>query len=191
MINPLYVCTGYGIVMNLAATHYNCTSPMDYISHHTLHSHIPIHHHTNHTAVTNHSFALMPHHTCTSFTHSHLSSTHTLTLCEVLFSLANISERSSYSSCYRCVSPRTAWPWISEPVPVTPTSAWYCLQSLPCLWYSCFCLLTLPVWFCLLILLQVDPLASDHSLQVYRPPGHHTDLMILASILIMKKIHWD
>ncbi len=32
---------------------------MDYISHHTLHSHIPIHHHTNHTAVTNHSFALI------------------------------------------------------------------------------------------------------------------------------------
>ncbi len=46
-------------VMNLAATHYNCTSPMDYISHHTLHSHIPIHHHTYHTAVTNHSFALI------------------------------------------------------------------------------------------------------------------------------------
>ncbi len=46
-------------VMNLATTHYNCTSPMDYISHHTLHSHIPIHHHTNHTAVTNHSFALI------------------------------------------------------------------------------------------------------------------------------------
>ncbi len=45
--------------MNLAATHYNCTSPMDYISHHTLHSHILIHHHTNHTAVTNHSFALI------------------------------------------------------------------------------------------------------------------------------------
>ncbi len=45
--------------MNLVANHYNCTSPMDYISHHTLHSHIPIHHHTNHTAVTNHSFALI------------------------------------------------------------------------------------------------------------------------------------
>ncbi len=34
--------------------HYNCTSPMDCISHHSLHSHIPIHHYTNHTAVTNH-----------------------------------------------------------------------------------------------------------------------------------------
>ncbi len=44
--------------MNLVTTHYNCTSPMDYISHHALHSHIPIHHHTNHIVVTNHSFAL-------------------------------------------------------------------------------------------------------------------------------------
>ncbi len=34
--------------------HYNCTSPMDCIFHHSLHSHIPIHHYTNHTAVTNH-----------------------------------------------------------------------------------------------------------------------------------------
>ncbi len=58
-------------VMNLAATHYNCTSPMDYISHHTLHSHIPIHHHTNHTAVTNHSFALIA--------SPHLHLIHTLT----------------------------------------------------------------------------------------------------------------
>ncbi len=47
------------IVMNLVATHSNCTSPMDYISHHALHSHIPVHHYTNHTAVTIHSFALI------------------------------------------------------------------------------------------------------------------------------------
>ncbi len=26
---------------------------------------------------------------------------------------------------------RTAWPWISEPVPVTPNSAWYCLRLCP------------------------------------------------------------
>ncbi len=62
---------GGGSVMNLAATHYNCTSPMDYISHHTLHSHIPIHHHTNHTAVTNHSVALIA--------SPHLHLIHTLT----------------------------------------------------------------------------------------------------------------
>ncbi len=36
----------------------------------------------------------LPHHTCTSFTHSHKSSTQTLTHCEVLFSPGYISERS-------------------------------------------------------------------------------------------------
>ncbi len=68
-------------VMNLAATHYNCTSPMDYISHHTLHSHIPIHHHTNHTAVTNHSFALIasPHlHLIHPLTYKQHTNTHPL-----------------------------------------------------------------------------------------------------------------
>ncbi len=66
------------IVMNLAATHYNCTSPMDYISQHTLHSHILIHHHTNHTAVTHHSFALIasPH---LHLIHSHTYKQHTYT----------------------------------------------------------------------------------------------------------------
>ncbi len=54
----LWHCSGV-IVMNLVATHSNCTSPMDYISHHALHSHIPVHHYTNHTAVTIHSFALI------------------------------------------------------------------------------------------------------------------------------------
>ncbi len=73
-------------VMNLVPTHSNCTSPMDYISHHALHSHIPVHHYTNHTAVTIHSSLWLPHHTCTSFSLSHKSSTQTLTQCEVLFS---------------------------------------------------------------------------------------------------------
>ncbi len=47
------------IVMNLVTTHPNCTSPMDYISQHALHSHIPVHHYTNHTAVTIHSSTLI------------------------------------------------------------------------------------------------------------------------------------
>ncbi len=46
-------------VMNLVPTHSNCTSPMDYISHHALHSHIPVHHYNNHTAVTIHSSTLI------------------------------------------------------------------------------------------------------------------------------------
>ncbi len=82
------------VVMNLVPTHSNCTSPMDYISHHALHSHIPVHHYTHHTAVTIHSSLWLPHHTCTSFSHSHKSSTQTLTQCEVLFSPGYISERS-------------------------------------------------------------------------------------------------
>ncbi len=78
-------------VMNLVATHYNCTSPMDYISHHALHSHIPIHHYTNHTAVTIYSLALIvsPHlhliHSHTFNQHSHMHSPRSLVLPRLTF----------------------------------------------------------------------------------------------------------
>ncbi len=71
-------------VMNLVTTHYNCTSPIDYISHHALHTHIPVHHYTNHTAVTIHSLVLIasPHlHLILTLTfkqHSHLHSLRSL-----------------------------------------------------------------------------------------------------------------
>ncbi len=84
-------------VTNLVATHYNCTSPMDYISHHALHSHIPIHHYTNHTAVTIHSLALIvsPHlhliHTHTFKQHSYMHSPQSLVLAP-----ADISERLTF-----------------------------------------------------------------------------------------------
>ncbi len=77
---------GGGSVMNLVTTHYNCTSPMDYISHHALHTHIPVHHYTNHTAVTIHSLVLIasPHlHLILTLTfkqHSHLHSLRSLVL---------------------------------------------------------------------------------------------------------------
>ncbi len=64
----------------------NCTSPMDYISHHALHSHIPVHHYTNHTAVTIHSLVLIvsPHlhliHSHTFKQHSHMHSLQSLVL---------------------------------------------------------------------------------------------------------------
>ncbi len=153
--------------MNLVPTHSNCTSPMDYISHHALHSHIPVHHYTNHTAVTIHSSLWLPHHTCTSFSHSHKSSTQTLTQCEVLFSPGYISERSPIHPAIS-VWPRTARPWNSEPVPVTSTSAWYCLRLCFASDIPVFACWPLPVCFCLCsinILLQVNPLASDQSLQ--------------------------
>ncbi len=133
--------------MNLVPTHSNCTSPLDYISHHALHSHIPVHHYTNHTAVTIHSSLWLPHHTCTSFSHSHKSSTQTLTQCEVLFCPGYISERSSPYLLSLCVTPDC------------PTfDLWTCacdldpclvlFTSLLCLWYSCYARWPLPVWFC-------------------------------------------
>ncbi len=71
--------------MNLVTTHSNCTSPMDYIPimhcTHTFPSTItPI---TQLSPFT--SLVLIVSHTCTSFTHTHLSSTLTCTHCEVLF----------------------------------------------------------------------------------------------------------
>ncbi len=157
------------------APHYSCTSPMDCISHHALHSHIPIHHYTNHTAVTNHSLALIVSpHLHLIHTHTHLSSTLTCTHREVLF-LPRLTFLSVIhpASCYLCVWPRTARPWNSEPVPVTPTSAWCCLRLCPASDIPVFACRPLPVWFCLCLinlLLQMDPHAFDQSLQQQRWP---------------------
>ncbi len=89
----------------------------------------------------------LPHHTCTSFSHSHKSSTQTLTQCEVLFCPGYISERSSPYLLSLCVTPDC------------PTiDLWTCacdldlclvlFTSLLCLWYSCYAHWPLPVWFC-------------------------------------------
>ncbi len=154
--------------MNLVATHYNCTSPMDCISHHSLHydTYISIHHCTNYTAVTN-----QPWLSCrTSFTHPHISSTLPYTCCEVLF-LPRLTFLSVIhpASCDLCVWPRTARPQNSEPVPVTPTSAWYCLHLCSASDIPGLACRPLPVWFCLCLinlLLQMDPHAFDQSLQL-------------------------
>ncbi len=112
---------------------------MDYISHHALHSHIPIHHYTNHTAVTIHSLALIasPHlhliHSHTFKQHSHMHSPRSLVLAP-----ADISER--YSSCYLCVWPRTARPWNSEPEPVLwprPLPGIVYVSALPLIFLFC------------------------------------------------------
>ncbi len=68
-------------VMNLVATHHYCTSPLDYISHHALHTHIPVHHYTNYTAVTIHSLVLIasPHlHLIPTLTYKQHTYTHPL-----------------------------------------------------------------------------------------------------------------
>ncbi len=133
--------------MNLVPTHSNCTSPMDYISHHALHSHIPVHHYTNLTAVTIHSSTLI------ASPHLHLILTHikaahkhsrTAKSCFALATFLSVLPRI----CYRCVWPRTAWPSISEPVPVTSTPAWYCLRLCFASDIPVFACWPLPVWFC-------------------------------------------
>ncbi len=116
-----------GAVMNLVATHYNCTSPMDYISHHTLHSHIPIHHHTNHTAVTNHSFALIasPHlHLIHPLTYKQHTYTHPLRS----LVLPWLTFPSGFPSVSFCVLPGllTLSPDRLLPASLTPPALWLC-----------------------------------------------------------------
>ncbi len=71
-----------GGVMNLVATHYNCTSPMDYISHHALHPHIPLHqsHSCHHSLINPDCFTTPAPHS-----HTHISSSLPCTHREVLF----------------------------------------------------------------------------------------------------------
>ncbi len=120
-------------VMNLAATHYNCTSPMDYISHHTLHSHIPIHHHTNHTAVTNHSFALIasPHlHLIHPLTYKQHTYTHPLRS----LVLPWLTFPSGFPSVSFCVLPGllTLSPDRLLPASLTPPALWLSSLSAAC-----------------------------------------------------------
>ncbi len=114
-------------------------------SHHTTDAHHPwtttpiIHCTTTHTvpstiapitqlsSITNQPWLSC--HTCTSFTHPHISSTLPYARCKVLF-LPRLTFMSVIhpAICYLCVWPWTARPWNSEPVLVTSTPAWYCLR---------------------------------------------------------------
>ncbi len=107
----------------------------------------------------------LPHHTCTSFTHSHKSSTQTLTQCEVLFPPGYISERIS-----QFVFPCTTWT-----VDLLFWSFAACLSDLAC-WYL-LCLLPAPTlhcpccWFCLAFTTPVttfDHCLSDHLLSIIK-----------------------
>ncbi len=137
--------------------HYSCTSPMDYNSHHSLHSHIPIHQYTNYTAVTNQPWLSC--HTCTSFTHPHISSTLPYTRGEVLF-LPRLTFLSVFPVFCFPVFTWTAyilWPfaaclltlpalWYPLCLLPAPTFALPLLLILSCLRDTCYCLWPLPVW---------------------------------------------
>ncbi len=147
--------------MNLVATHYNCTSPMDYISHHALHSHIPIHHYTNHTAVTIHSLALIvsPHlhliHTHRFKQHSHMHSPRSLVLPRLTFwafPLYSVYLDCLYNSDHLLPAFLTLPAlWYPLCLPPAPTFALSLLLILPCLHDTCYCLWPLSVWPCLVV----------------------------------------
>jgi len=111
----------------------NCTSPMDYISHHALHSHIPVHHYTNHTAVTIHSLVLIvsPHlhliHSHTFKQHSHMHSLRSLVLPWLTFP-------SGFPCVSTCVlpGPLTLSPDRLLPALLTPPAYWLSSLSAAC-----------------------------------------------------------
>ncbi len=139
--------------MNLVATHSNCTSPMDYISHHALHSHIPVHHYTHHTAVTIHSLVLIvsPHlhliHSHTFKQHSHMHSLRSLVFPWLTFWAFPLFSDSLY-----LLWPFAACPFdpacllISSLSAACPDLALSLLLILSSLHYSCYYLWPLPVW---------------------------------------------
>ncbi len=83
-------------------------------------------------------------HTCTSFTHPHISSTLPYTRCEVLF-LPRLTSLSVYHSLWLlllCLTPDclTLELWTCA-CDLDPCLVLF--MSLLCLWYSCYCLLTI------------------------------------------------
>ncbi len=123
-------------VMNLVATHHNCTSPLDYISHHALHTHIPVHHYTNYTAVTIHSLVLIasPHlHLILTLTYKQHTYTHPLR--SLVFHW--LTFLSGFPLCV-CVStcvlpgPLTLSPDRLLPALLTPPAYWLSSLSAAC-----------------------------------------------------------
>ncbi len=106
----------------------------------------------------------LPHHTCTSFTHSHKSSTQTLTHCEVLFCPGWHSE---HFPCFLI-------PCVYLDCLFTLTVC--CLPFWPCLPVDIFSVCCLPrplhcpcCWFCLAFITLVtafDHCLSDHLLSI-------------------------
>ncbi len=143
-------------VMNLVATHYNCTSPMDYISHHALHPHIPLHqsHSCHHSLINPDCFTTPAPHS-----HTHISSSLPCTHREVLFCPGWHSERFPcflipcvYLDCLFTLTVCCLPFWPCLPVDIfsvcclLPALTFALSLILPSLHYSCYCLWPLPVW---------------------------------------------
>ncbi len=184
--------------MNLVTTHYNCTSPMDYISHHALHTHIPVHHYTNHTAVTIHSLVLIasPHlHLILTLTfkqHSHLHSLRSLVSPWLHFrAVFPVCLSVHYLDCWPpllivCCLP--LWPRLFYGTPLSAA----CPDPLLCLWFRlCLFYVTLdtsawylPVWPCTNKAASGSTLASDLSFVTGFVVQGHISTLILVYFFI-------
>jgi len=146
------VCT----VMNLVATHYNCTSPMDYISHHALHPQIPLHQsHSCHHSLINPDCLTTP--APHSLTHIKAAHKHSPSA-KSCFPLANILSVSPvfwfpvFTWTAYLLWPFAACPFdpacllISSLSAACPDLALSLLLILSSLHYSCYYLWPLPVW---------------------------------------------
>ncbi len=150
--------------MNLVATHHNCTSPLDYISHHALHTLIPVHHYTNYTAVTIRSLVLIasPHlHLILTLTYKQHTYTHPLRSLVLPWLTFWAFPLFSDSLCL------PGLPIYSDrllPSLLTLPACWYLLCLLPAPTLHCPC-----CWFCLAFTTPVttfDHCLSDHLLSI-------------------------
>ncbi len=166
-MNPVAI-SPHGLLHHTTAAHH---STSDYNSHHSLHlrhthSHPPLHQsHSCHQSLISPDCLTTPAPHSHTHTHTHISSILPCTQGEVLFlpwlTFLSVAKPTGY---YLCVWPRTARPWNSEPVPVTPDFCLVLFASLPCLWYSCFCLLT---FACLLLPLSNKYLTANGSTRLW------------------------
>ncbi len=151
-------------VMNLVATHHNCTSPLDYISHHALHTHIPVHHYTNYTAVTIHSLVLIasPHlHLILTLTYKQHTYTHPLR--SLVFPWLTFWAFPLFSDSL-CLPGLPIYSDRLLPALLTLPACWYLLCLLPAPTLHCPC-----CWFCLAFTTPVttfDHCLSDHLLSI-------------------------
>ncbi len=139
-----------------------------HLLHHTTAAHhprtaFPIHHCTNHTAVTNHSFALITQ--LRSVRHAYKPWT-CLAPSDISERLPQVCFPVYYLDCFYDSDRLLPAFWYPLCLLPAPTIALPLFINLPCLRYTCYCYRTLPVWSPLvfiLIKLHLDLNSTDPS----------------------------